>query len=304
MAIPDYQTILLPLLELVADGEEHRIATLYGKVADRFDLSAEDRKELLPSKAAPVINSRTQWAKVYLMKANALESPKRGAFRITQRGRDILAEGHSSINAKYLDRFPEFAEFRKPGKSAKLEKTGTDADQTDDRTPDDLLEQGHQELTRLLGADLLVQVKAMTPNFFEKLVVDLLTAMGYGGSIEDAGAVVGGSGDGGIDGTIKEDRLGLDVIYIQAKRWEAVVGRPEIQKFVGALQGQRSRKGVFITTSTFSNDARNYAANIDNKVILIDGERLTELMIECNVGVSPVRSYVKKRVDSDYFVDE
>ena len=219
----------------------------------------------------------------------------------------VLETEPARVDMKYLERYPEFVAFR-------TKRNRSDGDRSPDisfpqneavenETPEEAIEAAHQRLRNELAEELLQQIMACSPAFFERLVVDLLLRMGYGGTRKDAGQAIGRSGDGGIDGIIKEDRLGLDAIYIQAKRWEGSVGRPEIQKFVGALQGQRARKGIFITTSSFTRDATNYASMIENKVVLIDGEMLAKLMIDSNVGVSAIVTYDIKRVDSDYFTE-
>jgi restriction system protein len=271
-------------------------------LADEFDLSDEERKELLPSGQQATFDNRVGWARTYMKKAVLLEPTRRGYFRITERGKDVLSQNPQKINVKFLGRFPEFIEFRQIRKE-KPEKDKVVPD-PDVATPEEALENAYQKLQEGLAADLIQNVKECSPNFFERLVVALLVKMGYGGSRKEAGQAVGGTADGGIDGIIKEDKLGLDIIYIQAKRWEANVGRPEIQKFAGALQGQRARKGIFITTSSFSKDALDYVKNIDTKIILIDGDQLAELMIDHNVGVSALTTYEIKKIDADYFLDE
>lgn len=303
MAIPDYQSLMLPLMELAGDGKEHSFQEAVEHLAKRFDLSEDDRRVLLQSGVQPVFHNRVGWARVYLGKAGLLESPKRGSFVITERGKKVLAEKPKAINVKYLDQFPEFKAFRmirKPKEMSEKQSTVTQAE----TNPAEVLEDAYLELREELVLDLLDAVRKCSPAFFERLVIDVLIAMGYGGSRKEAGEAIGRSGDGGIDGIIKEDKLGLDIIYIQAKRWEAGVGRPEIQKFAGALQGQRAKKGIFITTSSFSKDALDYAKNIESKIILLDGRHLAELMIEHNVGVSPVASYEVKKLDSDYFSED
>ena len=236
-----------------------------------------------------------------MLKAGLLRRPRRGHYQITERGKEVLASNPREINVKFLDRFQEFVEFRQRPEE---QEVGIEAQavQSGD-TPEEALELAYQTLKESLAADIIQVVKQCTPEFFEQLVVDVLVKMGYGGSRREAGQAVGKSGDGGIDGIIKEDRLGLDIIYIQAKRWEGVVGRPEIQKFAGALQGNRARKGIFITTSTFTKDAKEYVSLIETKIVLIDGVRLADLMIEHNVGVATLASYDVKRIDSDYFED-
>jgi restriction system protein len=274
----------------------------------RFQLSEADRDELIPSGTQPLLANRIGWAKTYLLKAGLVQSPRRGVIRITDRGRQALATDER-IDSRYLRRFPEFVDFQRssgadedpiPGQPQPTPTVPVPAE----TTPEELIEAGYRQVQNALASDLLDRVKGASPAFFERLVVELLVKMGYGGSLADAGKAVGRSGDQGIDGIIKEDRLGLDVIYLQAKRWESTVGRPDIQQFAGALQGQRARKGVFITTSNFSADARQYAANIDTGIVLIDGNELARLMIAHGVGVTPVALYELKRIDSDYFAEE
>lgn len=238
-----------------------------------------------------------------MKKAGLLEDPRRGPFRMTERGRRVLDQKPSKIDMQYLSQFDEFVEFRERGPDTDEDETGTD--EIEELTPEEVMEKAYQQIREDLAGELLTYVLNSGSGFFEKLVVELLVQMGYGGSRREAARAVGKSGDAGIDGIIDEDRLGLDVIYVQAKRWkdENPVGRPEIQKFVGALQGRRARKGIFITTSRFTNEAREYARRIDTKVVLIDGDRLTDLMIDHDVGVSPLTTYDVKRVDSDYFGD-
>ena len=304
MAVPDYQTVMLPLLRLAADGQDHRFREAVEALADEFSLSPEDRSELLPSGQQPLFTNRVGWANTYLKQAGLLESPRRGIFRITQRGHDLLKERPERIDISVLERYPEFIEFRGKRRPRRQGAQPQTASVPSSETPEDALSSAYASLRAELESELLEEIGRASPAFFEHLVVDLLVKMGYGGSRQDAGRAIGRSGDGGIDGIINEDRLGLDVIYIQAKRWEATVGRPEIQKFAGALQGHRARKGVFISTSSFSRDALEYAGMIDTRVILIDGERLAKLMVDHGVGVSTVGTYEVKRVDSDYFSEE
>jgi len=298
MPIPDYQEIMLPFLKLCQDGQEHSIREAYQKIPDFFGLSEEQKKEPLPSGQQSIINNRIGWARTYLKKSRLIESPKRGRFRITQRGLDVLKSPPRTIDNNFLMQFPEFAEF-KTAKSREAKQLANEGMQ--EKNPDELLEYAFEELNRDLAIDLLEALKSCSPSFFEQLVIDLLLAMGYGGSRKDAGQAIGKTGDEGIDGIINEDKLGLDVIYVQAKRWDTTVSRPEIQKFAGALQGKRARKGIFITASSFSKEAENYASMIDNKIILIDGMKLTKHMIEHNVGVTPVTTYAVKKIDLDYF---
>ncbi len=279
------------------------------QLAAQFDLTPEERRELLPSGQQPRFDNRANWARSYLKQAGLLESPRRGYFNITPRGVDVLRRNPESIDVDFLSQFEEFVEFRsRRGTRAKPEPSRQEPAQPtmvggDAETPEETVEVAYQDIRESLTKDLLQQVRDCSPAFFERLVVDLLVSMGYGGTRKDAGQAIGRSGDGGIDGIIKEDRLGLDIVYVQAKRWEAQIGRPEIQKFAGALQGQRARKGVFITTSGFSREAEDYAAGIDTKIILIDGARLAQFMIDYNVGVTPFALYELKRVDADYFAE-
>lgn len=298
VAIPDFQSMMLPLLRLAGDGQEHSVAAVRVPLAEDFGLTEQECKELLPSGQQSRFNNRVAWAKVYLERAGLLTKTRRGHFRISPRGLEILQQPPQSINIAYLKQFPEFDEFR--SKSASPQ----DPTPAEEATPEETLQVAYQRIRDSLAAELLDQVKAATPEFFERLVLDLMLKMGYGGSREEAGALTEPGADAGIDGIINEDQLGLDVIYLQAKRWENTVGRPEIQKFVGALHGKRAKKGVFLTTSTFSPDALDYASTIDPKVVLIDGTRLAQLMIDFNVGVSLNQLYEIKRIDSDYFAED
>lgn len=301
MAIPDYQSIMLPLLKFASDDKEHSLREAIDYLADEFKLTDEERKKLLPSGQQAIFNNRTGWARTYLKKAGLLKSPQRGYFCITDEGKNVLSQNPKRIDVKFLKQFPDFLEFHKPQKDD-IKKPKIDLT-TADITPEESLEVAFQKLQGGLASDILQTIQNCPPDFFERLVIDVLIKMGYGGSRKEAGEAMGRSGDGGIDGIIKEDKLGLDIIFIQAKRWENTVGIPEIQKFAGALQGQRARKGIFITTSNFSKEALDYVKNIDSKMILIDGQRLSELMIAHNVGVSTVSTYEVKKIDSDYFTE-
>lgn len=301
MAIPDYQAIMLPLLRYAADGNEHSLREAIEGLAAKFNLSDAERKELLPSGQQPTFDNRVAWARTYMSKASLLEATRRGYFRITQRGNEVLAKNPPSINVKFLEQFPEFIEFRTRHRERGATPEAVETETL--QTPAELLETAHQKLREDLSAELQKIIKECSPSFFERLVIDLLVKMGYGGTRKEAGRAIGRSGDEGVDGIINEDRLGLDVIYVQAKRWQNPVGRPEIQKFAGALQGHRAKKGIFITTSAFTKEAEDYVARIDSKIVLIDGEQLAQLMIDHNVGVVPVAAYETKRVDSDYFLE-
>lgn len=308
MAIPDFQTLMLQLLRLSGDGREHSLREAYDGLAGQFKLTDDERRERLPSGVAVKFDNRVAWARTYMKQAGLLEYPRRGWFKITDRGLDVLRSGVERLDIAYLERFEDFQSFRERKRNDDgSEAGGVEADAADaefSRTPQELIESAHQTLQAELAIELLDSIKSCSPGFFEQLVVDVLVSMGYGGSLREAGQAVGRSGDEGIDGIIKEDRLGLDTIYIQAKRWDAPVGRPEVQKFAGALQGARAKKGIMITTSSFTRGAEDYVQTIDTKIILIGGKRLAELMIEHNVGVAPVSSYEIKRLDQDYFIDE
>lgn len=308
MPIPDYQTLMLPVLRIASDGEEHHFRDAIETLAEQFQLTYEERREMLPSGGALLFDNRVGWARTYLKQAGCIESSKRGVFRITDRGRLLLEQNPERIDVQMLDQFPEFKEFRsrrrggtRQNRQISTAAADSEREQNETATPEEQLAEAYRRLRGEVESELFDQIMASSPAFFERLVIDLLVGMGYGGNRQDAGNAIGRSGDGGIDGIIKEDRLGLDVIYVQAKRWENTVGRPEIQRFAGALQGQRARKGVFITTAGFSREAIDYANSIDTKIILIDGNRLVELMLDHNVGVSTTGSYEIKRVDSDYF---
>lgn len=297
MAVPDFQSLMLPLLRVAADGADHSLAEAREILAKQFQLSQADREEMLPSGRQARFANRVAWAKVYLGQAGILQSAKRGHFEITPRGREILAAPPKRIDIHFLEHYPEFQAFRsKNGVAEPAETAGPEPE-----SPEEALEASHLKITAALASEVLGRVKAASPEFFERLVVELLLKMGYGGSRTDAGRAVGKSGDEGIDGVISEDRLGLDIVYLQAKKWDSTVGRPEIQRFVGALHGKRAKKGVFITTGTFSGEAVSYVDRIDPKVVLVDGQRLAELMIAFDVGVSTTRTYHVKRLDSDYF---
>jgi restriction system protein len=301
MPIPDYQTLMLPLLKFLSDEKEHNLPDATKAISDEYNLSPAERQQLLPSGQQTVIRNRLGWARTYMAKAGLIKSTRRAFWQITSRGKEILSTKPDRIDVHFLQQFPEFLQFKDLHHEKEQE---VPTKQADEYNPEEALDRAHQRLRENLESDLLQQVKAASAVFFENLVVQLLVRMGYGGNLQDAGRAVGQSGDGGIDGIIKEDQLGLDVIYIQAKRWENTVGRPEIQKFAGALQGHRARKGVFITTSDFSKDAIDYVERIDSKIVLIDGESLAKFMVERNVGVSTTQTIEVKRIDQDYFIEE
>lgn len=304
MAVPKYDWWYLPLLRLLGDGQVHRMADVYEQLAKAAGLSEADLAEMLPSGTSPTYTNRIGWARTFLKKAGLVASPKRGQVQITERGKAALAQRPDGIDDQWLMQFPEFVEWMKPSRpspgSSPSGSGNRDADAAEG-TPQEQLEQAYSQLQRDLADDLLDRTKQVSPAYFEKIVVDVMLAMGYGGSRREAGHTVGQSGDGGIDGIIDEDRLGLDKIYLQAKRWDGVVGRPIVQAFSGALDGQRATKGVLITTSAFTTEARDYVHQIAKKIVLIDGRQLADLMIQHGVGVGVEATYTLKRIDSDYF---
>jgi restriction system protein len=297
---------MLPLLEFIADGKEYKMRNVTDELAIKFGVTEEEQKELLPSGVAPVFYNRTAWAKTYLKKAGLIDSPKQGIVIISKRGIEVLKKKPSSINVKFLKQFSEFVAFQTVKREDESETETETNEEQSIQTPEELLEMAYQKIRKSLASELISKVVELSPAFFERLVVELLVKMGYGGSIKDAGKAMGKSGDEGIDGTIKEDKLGLDIIYIQAKRWKPgnVVGRPEIQKFVGALAGQGAKKGIFITTSNFTKEALDYTPRNETKIVLIDGEQLAQLMIDYNLGCTSQQTYEVKKLDSDYFGEE
>lgn len=305
MAVPDFQSLMLPLLRLAGDGLEHAFKDAVGVIADEFQLTPQDREELLPSSSRTTLfYNRLAWAKTHMTMAGLLESPRRGVFCITARGRDVLARNPLRVDMKTLQQYPEYGQARRGETVGPEIASVRTISVSEELTPEETMEQAHLSLRSGLARELLETILQCSPAFFELLIVKLMIKMGYGGSREEAGRAVGRSGDGGIDGVINEDRLGLDAIYLQAKRWSNVVGRPDIQQFVGALAGQRASKGVFITTSRYTQEAKDYAASSNYKVVLIDGERLADLMIEHDLGVSVAATYQLKRIDSDFFSEE
>ncbi len=301
MAVPKYDEMMLPYLHTLSDGQEHRNADVAEALAEVFGLSVDDRREMLPSGRQQVYVNRAGWARTYLYKAGLIEKTRRGWYRITDMGFAVLEQNPQKIDKNYLMQFPSFVEFQNRDNSvdATTENTDTSGD-----TPEDLLASSYVDLRRKLEQDLLERIRENSPQFFEALVIDLMLAMGYGGSRQDAGQALGRSGDGGIDGVIKEDRLGLNNIYIQAKRWEHTVGRPDVQAFSGALDMFRANRGVFITTSQFSSEALDFVERIGKKIVLIDGDYLAELMIDYTVGVTTKATYVVYEVDENYFDNE
>ncbi len=304
MAIPDYQSLMLPLLKLTVDKKEHSLKDATLLLAKEFKLSEVELAEMLPSARKTRFYDRVGWAGTYLRKAGLLSAPRRGWFQITLRGSDVLGNPPDRITVGFLEQFDEFVQFRERREKNTENGSNTPSQDIEPQTPEEAIESAYLNIRQSLTDEILQTVKNCSPSFFEQLVVDVLVKMGYGGTRKDAGKAVGKSGDDGIDGIINEDRLGLDVIYLQAKRWENPVGRPEIQKFAGALQGQRAKKGIFITTSIFTKEAQEFASRIESKITLVDGETLSQFMIDYNVGVNSVASYELKRIDSDYFIEE
>jgi restriction system protein len=299
---------MLPVLETLSDGKTRDRRTLTNAMSNHFKLTPDERNQMISSRNAPVIRSRTGWALTYMKQAGLIDSPRRGLYQITPAGQDVLTSAPNRIDNDYLMRFDGFRDFRARSRRDNKTAAGRAQIPNDEQssaslieTPDEALEQAYSRLRTTVEAELIDTIKSVAPEFFEELVVDLLVHMGYGGNRAEAARAIGRTGDGGIDGVIDEDRLGLDSIYVQAKRWDSSVGRPEIQKFAGALQGQRATKGIFITSSTFTRDAEDYAQRIGIRIVLIDGRRLASLMFEHDVGVSAKRTYVVKDIDGDYF---
>jgi restriction system protein len=301
MAIPDYQSLFLPLLRFAGDAKSHTVNDAVTFLSNEFKLSDAERTALLPSGGTTTIKNRVAWARTYLTQSGLLVAPARGIFTISDAGRAFLKKNPTSLRNRDLAQIPAFQDFKKRSRPQGVESARGEDESTEIQTPEEQIGVAYQSFRKTLETELLDQVKRSSPTFFEQLVIDVLVAMGYGGSREDAGRAIGRSGDGGIDGEIKEDRLGLDIIYVQAKRWDAVVGRPEIQTFVGALQGRRANKGIVITTSTFTKTAQDYVDSIQSKIILIDGDTLARYMVDFGVGVSTTVRYELKKLDNDYF---
>ncbi len=299
MSVPKYFEFMLPILQFASDNKEHDLNEVRQHLSINFKLSEEDLNEMLPSGTQSTFHNRIGWAKTYLTKAGLLEKVGRSIFKISKRGLIVLKENPKIIDSDYLKKFDEFNEFQN-SKNDK-EEIYEDSNFIDSITPEESIEYAYEKIKNSLSQELVEKLMNVTSKKFELIVVDLLVKMGYGGSLKEAGQVVGKSGDEGIDGVIKEDKLGLDVIYVQAKKWDNVVGRPEIQKFAGALLGKKAKKGIFITTSGFTKDAKEYVLKIDANIILIDGMEMSKLMIEHNIGTALVNSYEIKKIDNDYF---
>jgi restriction system protein len=298
MAIPTYEDCMLPLLHVLSNGADWRFRDLVNEISLRLELSDADREVTLPSGQTTIAN-RVGWARTYLKKAGLIESPARGVLKLSPEGRRTLGEKPTRIDGAYLRKYPAFVEFVQKAKP----ESETQAIELHS-TPEEALSNAYEAINNTLADEILDKIGNCSPAFFERLVVKLLVAMGYGGSLADAGQAIGKSGDGGIDGIIKEDKLGLDIVCIQAKRWTNVVGRPEVQAFAGSMEGHRARKGVFITTSTYSKEALDYVTRTERKIVLLDGAQLAKLMIEHGVGVTTARTLVLRKLDLDYFEDE
>ena len=310
MPIPEFNEIKAPAMQFFADGKSHKNSEIYEVLAKHFNLTEAELNEVLPSGTQRRWHNRANWACYDLYRAGLLDRPKRGTYVITDAGRKVAEQKPQIIDRDFLMQFPQFLEFAQATGTKKTEKADDrgiepESDPTaKSKTPEELIGAAYEQLHATLRKDLMDLVKKMDPFLFEHLVIDLLVAMGYGGSREEAARVTKASGDEGIDGVINEDRLGLDVIYVQAKRWQDTVGRKEIQSFVGALAGKKAQKGIFITTSGFKSTAIEYAKDVQQKIILVDGDRLAELMIEHNIGVAPFHSYQIKHIDNDYFEED
>ena len=302
MAIPDFQTLMRPLLELHGDGNEHLNRDLVNALADQFSLTEEERREMLPSGRAKMFDNRVGWAKTYISTAGLIDAPRRAVSIITERGMQALIDYPKVINLRVLAKLNGTKSARERKRDVELEpEQPRGADIESHETPEEAFENAYLKLRNDVEREIIAKILANPPEFLERVIIDLVVRMGYGGNRKDAGEAIGRSGDEGIDGIIKEDPLGLDIIYLQAKRYEGTVGRPDVQKFAGALQGQRAKKGIFITTSTYSREAKDFASKIDSKIILIDGPMLAKLMFDHGVGVSVNTVYEVKKIDTDYF---
>lgn len=304
MPIPTYEEALLPILNYLADGQVHTTKEIQAKLTEYFSVTPEELDVTVPSGQAKLFLNRVGWALTYLKKAGLIVSPQSRQYQFTLRGQNVLATTPERLTAKDLMQYPEFGASRNTVVNTDTSNAGNqDTTEMSTKTPEELIEEGYQIMRSVLAEDLLQKIATQSPSFFEQAVLDLLVRMGYGGSLKDAAQIVGKSGDEGIDGIIKEDSLGLDVIYVQAKRWKNNVGSPEIQGFIGALQLKGAHKGIFITTSAFTPPARDVANRVNNRIVLIDGQKLANLMIEYGVGVTTETVYEVKRINNDYFVE-
>ncbi len=302
--IPNYETLMLPFLQLLSDEKEHTRKEVAEFLGRKLNLTEEEKKRFLPNTKVPVFRHRVGWTRSYLKKAGLIEYIKSGVYKITETGKKVLAEHPEKITIQYLKQFPAFVEFLKPKRKDEIDERLINDINVQSATPEEIIAEAYQNIKRSLEWEILEKLKSVHPSFFERIIVELLVKMGYGGSIEEAGKATRYTNDEGIDGVIKEDKLGLDIIYIQAKRWGNVVGRPELQKFVGALAGQGAKKGIFITTSSFTKEAEQYTPKNETKIVLIDGEKLAQYMIDYNLGVSVLNTYEIKKIDTDYFEED
>ena len=300
MAVPNYETLMLPVLKFLADGQVRKTSELVSHIANEFELTQEDMKQLIPSGRAKLLNNRVGWACTYLRKAGLISSPRRAYNQITEDGIEVLRKEPNRVDNRFLSRFEQFRQFQEDNRRS-TEANSEETTGASEKTPEEIIGIQSEIISASLVNDLLEQIRSMEPDVFEQLVVDLLLAMGYGGTAEDAGRAIGQSNDGGVDGVILEDVLGLDTIYIQAKRWKNTVPIKEVRDFAGALMSKRSHKGVFITTSEFPSSADEFVRSIDRKIILIDGKRLANLMLKFGLGVTTIRTIEIKEIDSDYF---
>ncbi len=303
MAIPNYQVFMLPMLKILRKHEKIKSSELIRLMGDWFNLSENEKEEMLSSGRTTVLRTRVHWAKVYLKQAGLVRYPERGYVALTPKGKEVLDSNPESINNDYLKQFSEFTEFLNRSKTNQEQEDNFNQSQ---EPPEEVMSKTYESMKNQTTTELLEEIKSCSPQFFEQLVVKIIVSMGYGGSLKEAGQAIGRVGDEGVDGVIKEDRLGLDLIYLQAKlkRVESNVGRPDVQKFYGALQGKRAKKGIFITTTDFSNEARDYVKNIDNKIVLISGRELIDLMWEYNIGLNVTATYEVKDLDMEFFVEE
>lgn len=300
--IPDYQTLMRPVLEGAMDGEVH-ISDIVEQLASKFELTDEERNELLPSGKQTRFSNRVNWAKSYLKQAGLVKATKRAHFVITERGREALADKSADINRSYLSRFPEFQEFQSRFRGNETDPVTVSHVDEPSITPDEVLRAAHKSINAALSAELLDRVREASPVFFENLIVELLLAMGYGGTSEDAGRALGKSGDDGIDGVIDQDPLGVDQIYVQAKRYSEGnnIGAGAIRDFFGALSLKKAQKGIFVTTSSFSQSAVETARALSSRIVLIDGAQLAKLLIRYNIGCRDEEILHVKKIDEDFF---
>jgi len=306
MAIPTFEEIMPVILDLAVEAESIVIRKCMDAIADRFHLTEEEREQTLPSGKQKVLYNRTYWASFDLLKAGLLHKIQRGIYAITERGRQVHATDRDKLGRQYLSRFPEYAEYISPNKLNDSKGQSGDRAETVALTPQERIEKAHRELNQILKADLMERILSCSPEFFEKLIIDLMIGMGYGGSLKEAAEHVGKANDGGVDGVINEDQLGLDRIYLQAKRYAKgnTVGRQALQGFAGSLLGRGANKGVFVTTSSFTQGAVDFVEKLPQRIVLIDGEQLTSLMVKYGVGVRMEQRFELMKADEDYYIED